>query len=168
MTTPTPSTRAQWLPQTIVVGYDGTLSAEHALGRAIELARKFGSQLIVADVAAPQPLPEATPGTAGAFGFAPYPYELEHGSTIEKTLWQQHRSHLADLLAETGVPYEFAQLVGEPVTEIVEVAAERNATLIVVGTREPSFFERLLEGSVSQGVARRAHCDVLVVHPPHG
>jgi nucleotide-binding universal stress UspA family protein len=63
------------------------------------------------------------------------------------------------------VTHEFAGVVGQPSAEIVDVAERRGADLIVVGTREPGFLERLLEGSVSQGVARRAHCDVLIVHP---
>ena len=71
-------------------------------------------------------------------------------------------------LAETGVPHEFAGVVGQPVEEIVDVAERRHADLIVVGTREPGLLERLLGGSVSQAVARRARCDVLIVHPPDG
>jgi nucleotide-binding universal stress UspA family protein len=55
--------------------------------------------------------------------------------------------------------------VGAAANEIVDVAEERDADLIVVGTHEPGFLDRLLAGSVSQGVARRAHCDVLIVHP---
>lgn len=154
----------QWSPKTIVVGYDGTQSAEQALTRAIALARRFSSQLVVADVAAPEPLPEATPGTPGAFGFVPYPYEPDSQASIEERVWQQHRSHIAELLAQAGVEHKFAQLVGEPVAEIVETAMQADADLIVVGTHEPRFFERLLRGSVSHGVASHAHCDVLIVH----
>jgi nucleotide-binding universal stress UspA family protein len=81
-------------------------------------------------------------------------------------LWQQHRSSIEELFAKSGVRHEFAGVVGEPVAEIVDVAKRRNAALIVVGTREPSFLERLVGGSISQGIARHARCDVLVVHPP--
>jgi nucleotide-binding universal stress UspA family protein len=149
--------------KTIVVGYDGTQPAEHALMRAAQLARTFGSRVIVADVAAPPPLQ----ATTGAFGLMPYDAynTADPGARLDERLWQQHRARIESFLAETDVPCEFAGVVGQPADEIVDVAERNNADLIVVGTREPGFLERLLEGSVSQGVARRAHCDVLIVHP---
>jgi nucleotide-binding universal stress UspA family protein len=54
--------------------------------------------------------------------------------------------------------------LGDPAEAIVQLAEERSADLIVVGTREPGFFERLLGHSVSASVQRNAHCDVLIVH----
>jgi len=148
---------------TIVVGYDGTPPAELALARAAELAKAFDSRVLVADVATPEPL-RTEPG---AFGLPPYyVYAADEGVRSDEALWQQHRARVESFLAGTGVPHEFAGIVGEPVEEIVDVAERRHADLIVVGTREPGFLERLLGGSVSEGVARRAHCDVLIVHPP--
>jgi len=151
-----------WPPRTIVVGYDGTRPAERALERAVELARSFGAQVVVADVAAPAPL-ETAPG---AFGYLPYyaPGAAQQGAPPDEALWQQHRSRIDALFAESGVAHEFAGVVGQPIAEIVEVAERRDADLIVVGTREPGLLERLLAGSVSQGVARHARCDVLIVH----
>lgn len=149
--------------RTIVVGYDGTRPAELALARAAGLAQAFGSTVIVADVAPPEPLQ----GTPGAFGVMPYYAPMaERGVQRDEKLWQQHRGRIESFLAGTGVAHEFAGVVGQPAEEIVEVAERHDADLIVVGTREPGFLERLLAGSVSQGVARRAHCDVLIVHPP--
>jgi nucleotide-binding universal stress UspA family protein len=46
----------------------------------------------------------------------------------------------------------------------VELAEQRSANLIVVGTREPGLLKRLLGLSVSGSVERKARCDVLVVH----
>lgn len=150
--------------KTIVVGYDGTRPAERALARAAELARAFGATVVVADVAAPEPV-EATP--PGAFGLTPYyGFPSNPGVRTDDALWRQHRARVEALFARQGVRHEFAGVVGQPAAEIVDVAEQRNADLIVVGTREPSFLTRLLEGSISQGVARRARCDVLIVHPP--
>jgi nucleotide-binding universal stress UspA family protein len=150
--------------KSIVVGYDGTSSAERALERAAELAQAFGARIVVADVAAPAPL-AATPG---AFGIMPYYIATdEHGVRPDETLWQQHRHRIEERLGPTHLAYEFAGVVGSPIGEIVDLAAERQADLIVVGTREPGLLDRLLAGSVSQGVARQAQCDVLIVHPPH-
>ena len=61
---------------------------------------------------------------------------------------------------------EFAGVVGQAAGELVDVAEQRNAGLIVVGTRDPGMLERVLGGSVSRGVAKHAHCDVLIVRAP--
>lgn len=148
--------------KTIVVGYDGTRPAEHALTRAVELAQAFGSTIVVADVVTPQPVEPV----AGAFGLSPYAFRTAALDVPgDEELWRQHRERVDSFLAGSGVTHEFAGVVGEPALEIVDVAESRSADLIVVGTREAGFVERLVGGSVSQGVARRAHCDVLVVHP---
>ena len=150
--------------RTIVVGYDGTRPAERALSRAAELARAFGSTVIVADVVAPAPI-DAMPG---AFGLMPYFRSTpENEVLVDEALWQRHRDRVESFFAETAISHEFAGVVGDPASEIVDVAEQRDADLIVVGTREPSLLDRLLEGSVSRGVARRARCDVLIVHPEH-
>lgn len=68
------------------------------------------------------------------------------------------------MLRERGVTVEVELEVGDAAGEIVELADARKADLIVVGARERSLLERLLEPSVSAAVERRAHRDVLVVH----
>jgi nucleotide-binding universal stress UspA family protein len=151
--------------QTIVVGYDGTREAEHALTRAASLAQAFTAKIVVIDVASPAPIESVD----GAFGLTPYSYPAaEAAQKAGEALWRSHRARVEAFLAAAGVPVEFAGVVGQPVGEIVDVAEQHGADLIVVGTREAGLLERLLGGSVSQGVARHAHCDVLIVHPPVG
>jgi nucleotide-binding universal stress UspA family protein len=154
--------------KTILVGYDGTRPAERALNRAAELAQAFDSRVVVVSVAPPQPIDPMA--ATGAFGLMPsYSYRVEEPAEPvqrrDEALWQQHRERVQALLAGAGIPVEFVGVGGEPAETIVEVAENQQADLIVVGTREPGFLERLLRGSVSEGVARRAHCDVLIVHP---
>jgi nucleotide-binding universal stress UspA family protein len=153
--------------KTIVVGYDGTAPAEQALRRATEYARALAAKVVVVSVAAPQALPEA--GAAGAFGLMPYAaYPVGDPDQVverDEELWGQHRERVHALFADADLQVEFTGVAGEPAQELVDAAEQRHAELIIVGTREPGFFERLLGGSVSQDVARRARCDVLIVHP---
>jgi nucleotide-binding universal stress UspA family protein len=62
------------------------------------------------------------------------------------------------------VTAEYELALGDPAEALVAIAERRRADLLVVGTREPSLLSRLLGLSVSGGVQRRAHCDVLIVH----
>jgi nucleotide-binding universal stress UspA family protein len=149
--------------RTIVVGYDGTRGAEAALGRVATLASAFGSRVVVVSVATPEPV-----APDGAFGLMPYSDlgAATGDERLDRAVWEQHRARVESFFADTGTTVEFSGVVGSPVEEILEVAGQQHADLIVVGTGEPGLLGRLLGGSVSQGVARRAHCDVLVVHVP--
>jgi nucleotide-binding universal stress UspA family protein len=49
---------------------------------------------------------------------------------------------------------------------ILEMATERRAAAIVVGSRGLSGLRARLEGSTSSGVLKRASCPVIVVHDP--
>jgi len=67
-------------------------------------------------------------------------------------------------LVRRKIDAEYVGEVGTPAERLLEIAAARDADLIVVGSREHGLLERLLHRPVEQTVAKRAGCDVLLVH----
>jgi nucleotide-binding universal stress UspA family protein len=131
----------------IVVGYDQSEPADRALERATTLAQAFGAKLVVTSVA---------PVLVGrAAGIDPVDPPEAHDAQLE---------HARELLEGAAVPIEYVRGIGHPADSIVRLADERDADLIVVGTREPGIIERLTGGSVSEAVEHKAHRDVLIVH----
>src|SRR5262245_24433686 len=65
-------------------------------------------------------------------------------------------------LAAKGVIVELDNRTGPPGEVVSEVARERNAELIVIGTHGHTGIHRFLLGSVATSVLRHAPCDVLV------
>ena len=134
----------------IVVAYDGTEASQRALERAAAITQAFQSQLIVTSVA---PILTGIGRSAGPVDPVDPP--------------EKHAEELAaarTYIEGQGLSAEYVPAVGDPADTIVEVANQRGADLIVVGTREPNVLQRLLGQSVSEAVSHKAHCDVLVVH----
>jgi nucleotide-binding universal stress UspA family protein len=135
--------------KTIVIGYDATDPAERALERAAQLAGAFGSQVIVISVS-----PVSHAAGRGVAGPDPTsPPELH-----DKELGDARRR-----LQEYGVEPELVLGLGDPPRTMVELAEERGADLIVLGTRQVGALARMLGQSVSEEVLRSAPCDVLLV-----
>lgn len=134
--------------KTIVLGYDDSDAAKRGLERTAELSSAFGSKVIVTSVA---------PMLVGRAGGPVDPADPpdEHKRELVRA---------ASFLAERGIDADFDLGLADPASHIVELAEQRGADLIVVGTHEPSVLERLLGLSVSRKVERKAHCDVLIVH----
>jgi nucleotide-binding universal stress UspA family protein len=159
----------------IIVGYDGSEQAERALGRAAELAQAFGARLVVVSVARPPgltaplvadgpvevPIPAPTPGPIGTGVPLPVPAEPQP----EPEELAQHDLERARMsLASRGVDAEYVAEVGDATERLLALAAEREADLLVVGSREHGFLEHLLGRPVDEAVAKHAGCDVLLVH----
>jgi nucleotide-binding universal stress UspA family protein len=140
----------------ILIGYDDTESARHALTRAVDYARAFNASLVVASVA-----PLLVNAGRGMGAIDPLSDEDEHQRQL------QTARELIEGLPGSTLPAEYVTAVGDPVEVIVTLSEEHGVDLIVVGTREPSMIARLFGQSVSSAVARHARRDVLIVHGPH-
>jgi nucleotide-binding universal stress UspA family protein len=81
-----------------------------------------------------------------------------HQGEIDRSMVTDAR----DRLQERHVEARYHEMHGEPAEQLVDKARELGADLIVVGRRSRSPL-RMLLGSVSAKVVRRAQCDVLVV-----
>ena len=66
------------------------------------------------------------------------------------------------------VPCTHRLTMGNPAGEIVRIAAEVGAEMIVLGTHGRTGMSRLRMGSVAEAVVRRAPCPVLVYRAPTG
>jgi len=134
----------------ILVGYDGTPESERALDRTAQLAQAFEAEVIVLSVA------RALAPAGRGVGLVDTADPLEAYDDLV--------AQAANRLAELGVDAERVTALGPPARTIVQAAESRSADLIVVGARDLNALERLVAGSVSDAVAHRAPCDVLIVH----
>jgi nucleotide-binding universal stress UspA family protein len=141
-------------PTTILLATDGSQEAKLAATTAADLAERTNSELHLITVGPDYPL-----------------YELpEHPAEFEDILRKNRREakemleQQAKRIEESGVSVKETHLrEGRAADEIVEVAEEIGAGLIVMGSRGQGRLRRALMGSVSDAVVRHAHCPVTIV-----
>lgn len=164
----------------IVVGYDGSEESRRAVGRAADVAEAFSARLVLVAVGKAEPEPESAgpepgPGTsliapgaavpvALAPGGVPAAPELEaEPSPRSIDLAARRLEQARSLVAGRSVDVELVSELGDTAECVLEVARGRNADLVVVGTRDRGFLERLFARPADETVARRAETDVLLV-----
>jgi nucleotide-binding universal stress UspA family protein len=100
----------------------------------------------------------------------PFALSPEYYQEMAETAKKQagHYAEAAEKIIKEGCPRAnvSAEIMrGKPAQRIVDVAADWNADVIVVGSHGRGFWGRLL-GSVSNGVVNHAPCSVVVVRKP--
>lgn len=140
---------------TILVGHGRDPSSDHALEVAVDLARRLGAHLHVVH----------------AICLDDYPIDPDAADWEERgaAAVAEQRSHVGRLLAGSPVPWTYEARRGEPAAELIRAATEREALMIVVGSRGEGLrraLARLADPSVSHGVIGHQHHPVLVVPLP--
>ena len=143
----------------ILAGVDGSTQGEHALRHAASLAQALGAELRIVHVV-----------DMGVLSVAPeLALDVERLAKARRAEGEALLAAAAELARAAGVAAE-ARLVEtaaptqHPAAALVEQAASWPADVIVLGARGRSRLERLLLGSVADGVARRSSVPVLLVH----
>jgi nucleotide-binding universal stress UspA family protein len=136
--------------RTILHPTDFSEQSQCALRLAGALARDHGARLVLLHVAA-APVAFYTEGV-----FVPAPSDPH----------DEERRQLEQLEVPGAAPAERRLAEGNPPSEILRVAEETGADLIVMGTHGRTGLARLLMGSVAEQVVRRAPCPVLTVKTP--
>jgi nucleotide-binding universal stress UspA family protein len=136
----------------IIVGTDGSGSAEGAVDEAIRIALALGAELHVvsANWSRDAPAGHALGGPVVVYG------PVHDSRSVAVTDVAVARARARGLIAEGHV------VEREPVHALLQIALELDATLIVVGNRGMSGGRRLL-GSVPNTISHGAHCNVLIV-----
>ena len=149
-------------PTKILLATDGSKEAELATRTATDLAQKTGSELHVVHVfgiapVGPPVYPEATELQGEAL-------EVEAEERIsEQRAREVLDAEVGKVRSAGGTVVEAHLIEGRIAPEIVALAEEIGAGLIVMGSRGHGGIRRALMGSVSDAVVRHAHCPVLVV-----
>ena len=153
-------------PTRILLATDGSAEAELATGTAVDLARMSDSELHVVHVLDDDPGPALLyPDVADPEGGEVSDQALEQD--LERRADQLGRQILdaeAERVQAAGGTVAGTHLaMGDAPREIVHLAEDLDAGLVVMGSRGHGGIRRALMGSVSDTVVRHAHCPVLVV-----
>jgi nucleotide-binding universal stress UspA family protein len=136
--------------QRILVAFDASPHAEHALNVALSMAGDMRAKLFVLAVIRP---PE--PAESAEFHAV-----LDEGRERFESSFSPVRARAK----EREIELETDVVVGHPAEQILHRADTIQASLIVLGKRSHTILHRWMLGSNSERVLKYAHCPVMIVH----
>jgi nucleotide-binding universal stress UspA family protein len=142
--------------KSIVVGTDGSDTANQAVRQAVDLARAVGAKLEL--VSAYEPVPSQRLSEERRQAPEDLQWAINPREDVDATL-----EAAAAIGREAGVPVDVYPRQGDPADAILDIAEEREADLIVVGNKGMTGAKRFLLGSVPNKVSHHAPCSVLII-----
>ncbi|HWF73055.1 MAG TPA: universal stress protein [Solirubrobacteraceae bacterium] len=133
----------------IVVGYDGSQGAKEAVRVAIEVGKAYGERVVI----------------AFAYELNPVAGELHDYHAALKELATTRLTEAVALASDAGAGTDIEAVIVEqaPALGLVDLAEERDARVIVVGTRGESPLRGALLGSTPHKLLQLSDRPVLVV-----
>jgi nucleotide-binding universal stress UspA family protein len=136
--------------QRILVAFDASPHAEHALDVALSMAGDMKAKLFVLAVIRPPELAES----------AEFNAVLDEG----RERYESSFVPIRERAKQKGIDLETDVVVGHPAEQILHRADAVQASLIVMGKRSHTILHRWMLGSNSERVLKYAHCPVMIVH----
>ena len=141
----------------ILVPVDGSDASKKAAEKAIEIARKYGSDITFVSVAT----------TPDMFRYGDYRYKIDYNfeGVMEnnKRMQAEMLDNVISGLNIEGVNFEKKVVAGEPSDEILKIANSCEYDYIVMGRRGYSKITRFFVGSVTQRVIAESPCAAVIV-----
>jgi nucleotide-binding universal stress UspA family protein len=142
----------------ILLPTDFSGCANYALPYAAAIARATSAQIICVHVVEPVVPAVGYTGLADPMPLADISEQLEDSA-------ERQLPKLAECEECVGLNVEEIIVHGDAAAEIVRVASEEEADLIVISSHGRTGLGRMIFGSTAESVVRHASCPVLVVKP---
>jgi nucleotide-binding universal stress UspA family protein len=138
----------------VVVAYDFSEPGDLALERAVDLACRAPQHVLhFLTVIDPH----------RGFGLEPDEHvDYQYAERVQARLTERLQALFEARCADAEVNFFVHARIGYPVGEILDLAEEIGAELIIIGSHGRTGLRRLLLGSVSEAVVREARCAVIV------
>ena len=138
----------------IMVAVDFNDAFGELLSFAESIASKFGAKIWIVHVAAPDP---------DFVGYEPGPQYIRDSRADE--LKEEHRKiqRLSEAFTENNIQSEALLIQGSTVETVIAQAEKLKADLLIVGTHKHSFFQNLLQESVSLELLKKGNLPLLTI-----
>jgi nucleotide-binding universal stress UspA family protein len=140
----------------IVVGTDGSETAQLAVQQATELAQATGASLEIVSAYEPVPSDRLREESSQV------PGDVAHGIGPRGDV-NANLENACRAARDAGVEVNSHPREGDPADAILDVAEETGADLVVVGNKGMTGARRFLLGSVPNKVSHHAPCGVYIV-----
>jgi nucleotide-binding universal stress UspA family protein len=152
-------TAEEWSPREVVVGLDGSKTAEAAVAPASGLARTLQVPITLVQVVLPLAVATEPP--------LPFPADYDQRITeVRRREALDYLENIAERMRDEGHTVTPVAVVGgSPAGTLLELGRRERGAILAVGTRGRGGVKRLMLGSVADKLVREAEVPVLVIPP---